>query len=117
MAPPNPPTKVATSIQTQRDQARAVYKVSSEANGGADQDRTGDLLNAIQALSQTELQPHEKAGRIARAPEARDDGRPSWRSRWKGLGSLAALGMTGFADRLRTDFLARGCGLGGSAPG
>jgi len=25
--------------------------------------------------------------------------------------------MTGFADRLRTDFLARGCGLGGSAPG
>ena len=26
--------------------------------GGADQDRTGDLLNAIQALSRTELQPH-----------------------------------------------------------
>ena len=27
-------------------------------NGGADRDRTDDLLNAIQALSQTELQPH-----------------------------------------------------------
>ena len=27
-------------------------------NGGADEDRTHDLLNAIQALSQTELQPH-----------------------------------------------------------
>ena len=26
--------------------------------GGADRDRTDDLLNAIQALSQTELQPH-----------------------------------------------------------
>ena len=26
--------------------------------GGADADRTRDLLNAIQALSQTELQPH-----------------------------------------------------------
>jgi len=26
--------------------------------GGADVDRTRDLLNAIQALSQTELQPH-----------------------------------------------------------
>jgi hypothetical protein len=26
--------------------------------GGAEQDRTADLLNAIQALSQTELQPH-----------------------------------------------------------
>jgi hypothetical protein len=29
--------------------------------GGADADRTRDLLNAIQALSQTELQPHRKA--------------------------------------------------------
>src|SRR5262249_15659147 len=27
-------------------------------NGGAERDRTVDLLNAIQALSQTELQPH-----------------------------------------------------------
>ncbi len=26
--------------------------------GGAERDRTADLLNAIQALSQTELQPH-----------------------------------------------------------
>ena len=26
--------------------------------GGADRDRTDDLLSAIQALSQTELQPH-----------------------------------------------------------
>jgi hypothetical protein len=26
--------------------------------GGAERDRTVDLLNAIQALSQTELQPH-----------------------------------------------------------
>src|SRR5438093_5906012 len=26
--------------------------------GGADEDRTHDLLNAIQALSQTELRPH-----------------------------------------------------------
>ena len=30
----------------------------SEFIGGADADRTRDLLNAIQALSQTELQPH-----------------------------------------------------------
>ena len=29
--------------------------------GGADADRTRDLLNAIQALSQTELQPHREA--------------------------------------------------------
>ena len=29
-------------------------------NGGADQDRTGDLLTASQALSRTELQPHLK---------------------------------------------------------
>src|SRR4029078_5478186 len=28
-----------------------------------DRDRTGDLLNAIQALSQTELQPHAGRGR------------------------------------------------------
>src|SRR4029077_10275342 len=28
--------------------------------GGADADRTRDLLNAIQALSQTELQPHRR---------------------------------------------------------
>jgi hypothetical protein len=37
--------------------------------GGADADRTRDLLNAIQALSQTELQPHRRrdfsANRIA----------------------------------------------------
>ena len=32
--------------------------VSPENNGGAERDRTVDLLNAIQALSQTELQPH-----------------------------------------------------------
>src|ERR1700735_4423061 len=30
----------------------------SKLIGGADADRTRDLLNAIQALSQTELQPH-----------------------------------------------------------
>ena len=29
--------------------------------GGADRDRTGDPLNAIQVLSQTELQPHGEA--------------------------------------------------------
>src|SRR5437667_10392601 len=28
--------------------------------GGADEDRTHDLLNAIQALSQTELRPHSR---------------------------------------------------------
>jgi hypothetical protein len=28
--------------------------------GGAERDRTADLLNAIQALSQTELQPHRR---------------------------------------------------------
>ena len=28
--------------------------------GGANRDRTDDLLNAIQALSQTELQPHRQ---------------------------------------------------------
>jgi len=39
--------------------------------GGADQDRTGDLLSAIQALSQTELQPHERARRIARRGRVR----------------------------------------------
>jgi hypothetical protein len=32
-----------------------------DEGGGADQDRTDDLLSAIQALSQTELQPHETA--------------------------------------------------------
>jgi hypothetical protein len=31
--------------------------------GGADADRTRDLLNAIQALSQTELQPHRGKSR------------------------------------------------------
>jgi hypothetical protein len=31
--------------------------------GGAERDRTVDLLNAIQALSQTELQPHAGRGR------------------------------------------------------
>ena len=30
-----------------------------EGIGGADRDRTDDLLSAIQALSQTELQPHD----------------------------------------------------------
>ena len=34
--------------------------------GGADEDRTHDLLNAIQALSQTELRPHE-AGKLTSA--------------------------------------------------
>ena len=29
--------------------------------GGADEDRTHDLLNAIQALSQTELRPHVRS--------------------------------------------------------
>ena len=32
----------------------------SKLIGGADADRTRDLLNAIQALSQTELQPHRR---------------------------------------------------------
>src|SRR5204862_7800800 len=31
-----------------------------EGFGGADEDRTHDLLNAIQALSQTELRPHSR---------------------------------------------------------
>jgi hypothetical protein len=30
--------------------------------GGAERGRTADLLNAIQALSQTELQPHRCGG-------------------------------------------------------
>ena len=34
------------------------HRVLRDCQCGADQDRTGDLLNAIQALSQTELQPH-----------------------------------------------------------
>src|ERR1051325_8913616 len=38
--------------------------------GGADEDRTHDLLNAIQALSQTELRPHAVGSRFANAPSA-----------------------------------------------
>ena len=33
-------------------------QIGIDFTGGADADRTRDLLNAIQALSQTELQPH-----------------------------------------------------------
>jgi hypothetical protein len=44
-------------------------KSLADVTGGADRDRTDDLLSAIQALSQTELQPHAKrARRIARSP-------------------------------------------------
>ena len=34
-----------------------------DVSGGAERDRTLGLLNAIQALSQTELQPHTQEGR------------------------------------------------------
>src|SRR5512135_53439 len=45
------------------------------AIGGADRDRTGDLLNAIQALSQTELQPHaEEGAKDSTAPRGRPKG-------------------------------------------
>ena len=56
-APPVPPT-VADSIQVRLDNSS--WRCST---GGADRDRTGDLLNAIQALSQTELHPHAGRGR------------------------------------------------------
>jgi hypothetical protein len=35
-------------------------QIVADLIGGADADRTRDLLNAIQALSQTELQPHRE---------------------------------------------------------
>src|SRR5450830_1110339 len=43
-----------------------------QESGGADQDRTDDLLSAIQALSQTELQPHPpgEARRLAGSRKA-----------------------------------------------
>ena len=44
-----------------------VYRARGETGriGGADRDRTGDLLNAIQALSRTELQPHAGGEKLA----------------------------------------------------
>jgi hypothetical protein len=50
-----PLTKSQESIGQCRD-----YKRWRDLIGGADADRTRDLLNAIQALSQTELQPHRR---------------------------------------------------------
>jgi hypothetical protein len=38
-------------------QGKNVHENSMEINGGADEDRTRDLLNAIQALSQLSYSP------------------------------------------------------------
>ena len=43
--------------------------------GGAERDRTDDLLNAIQALSQLSYGPTKTIGRIANAPN-----KPKFRS-------------------------------------
>jgi hypothetical protein len=60
---PQTPQEVASSIQQPNGVSVAQTLKSAEVGfGGADQDRTGDLLNAIQALSQTELQPHGGSG-------------------------------------------------------
>ena len=48
----------STSIQCSGPDARS--EKSLDFIGGAERDRTVDLLNAIQALSQTELQPHRR---------------------------------------------------------
>src|SRR5260370_36740669 len=62
--------QVSNSLKSHRKpNQKNMYVLSCQANvavqtmaglliGGADADRTRDLLNAIQALSQTELQPH-----------------------------------------------------------
>ena len=44
------------------------YRPGSKPNGGADRDRTDDLLIANQALSQAELQPRRRAGAARRRP-------------------------------------------------
>ena len=59
--PPSPP-EVDGSIQSIRGQIRERRQRGGVAFGGAERDRTVDLLNAIQALSQTELQPHAREG-------------------------------------------------------
>src|SRR6476646_4950231 len=57
-APPKPPRR-STVRSSSRPAARSINaKFSGSVIGGAERDRTVDLLNAIQALSQTELQPH-----------------------------------------------------------
>src|SRR5688500_1747939 len=47
----------ATSAYKRKRRGQAAPEVL-DLIGGADEDRTHDLLNAIQALSQTELRPH-----------------------------------------------------------
>ena len=49
---------IRTSFRTMRLPDAARKQIVLDFIGGADADRTRDLLNAIQALSQTELQPH-----------------------------------------------------------
>jgi hypothetical protein len=65
--------RIANSLPTEgREEVRDARARSGRAaarsaratkTGGAERDRTVDLLNAIQALSQTELQPHARRGR------------------------------------------------------
>ena len=47
-----------TNETTDKKNAGGAAGVERCRIGGADRDRTDDLLSAIQALSQTELQPH-----------------------------------------------------------
>src|SRR5206468_101924 len=60
LRPPNPPGGRQCDPAASRLLEGLLTKSDTLFNGGADQDRTGDLLSAIQALSQTELQPHAR---------------------------------------------------------
>lgn len=56
--------------------------------GGADADRTRDLLNAIQALSQTELQPHRRRDFSAKPMRSVESTDPSQTARFVAQPSL-----------------------------
>src|ERR1017187_3264600 len=62
VAPPSPPggRRFDPIDASSTNVVRA--RVPRLSDGGADRDRTDDLLSAIQALSQTELQPHTGIG-------------------------------------------------------
>ncbi len=75
---------------------------SKQEIGGADRDRTGDLLSAIQALSQTELQPHARRRRIARSKKYGD--RDEAEVRWRAL-VFNSLGRRSRSERLRPKVL------------
>ncbi len=75
MVPPEPPTEVDGSNQTQLRNRSFPAEIEVEvATGGAERDRTVDLLNAIQALSQLSYSPTREGAKNSTAAERRESG-------------------------------------------